>query len=338
MKFSSSAISVVLATLGAVEAFVPSTVVRPTTELFAERKPFITGNWKLNPATKAEAVDLASGVASQADNSLADVAIFVPSIFIESVQKIAGGKLNIGAEVSTRFVLSYRLRIHPDDGRLAEVEKVPSRLSLLLNSSDRFVILYIQAVVPYESGAYTGGISPGMLKSMGVTWALAGHSERRTLFGESDEDINAQCKLLIENGMNVVLCIGETENEYEKNLVGAVCELQLKKGLSGITAQQMSQVTIAYEPVWAIGTGKVATPEIAQDVHSKCRAILKDMYGDSVAEETRILYGGSVSPDSVDGLMAKPDIDGTLVGGASLNANSFGRIINFEPALEMIAA
>jgi len=173
---------------------------------------------------------------------------------------------------------------------------------------------------------------------MGIKWALVGHSERRTLYGESDEDSNAQCKLLVQNGMNVVLCIGETEKEYDMNLVGSVCEVQLKKGLSGITAQQMSQVTIAYEPIWAIGTGKVATPEIAQDVHAKCRAILKDMYGDSVAEETRILYGGSVTPESVDGLMAKPDIDGTLVGGASLNADSFGRIINFVPTPEMVAA
>ena len=177
-----------------------------------------------------------------------------------------------------------------------------------------------------------------MLKSMGITWALAGHSERRTLFGESNEHINAQCKLLIEHGMNVILCIGETESEYEKNLVGAVCEIQLKKGLANITPQQMSQVTIAYEPIWAIGTGKVATPEIAQDVHAKCRAILQDMYGIAVADATRILYGGSVSPDSVDGLMAKPDIDGTLVGGASLSEQSFGRIINFVPAPDLVTA
>lgn len=170
------------------------------------------------------------------------------------------------------------------------------------------------------------------LKSIGVEWALAGHSERRTIYGESDEDINAQCRALIDNGMNVVLCIGETDTEYEKNLAQDVCEIQLKKGLKGIPGEQMSQVTIAYEPVWAIGTGKVATPEIAQDVHRVCRDILRGMYGHAIAGETRILYGGSVSPESVDGLMLKPDIDGALVGGASLNASSFGRIINFEQA------
>jgi triosephosphate isomerase (TIM) len=188
-------------------------------------------------------------------------------------------------------------------------------------------------VVPYASGAYTGGISVAQLKSIGVQWSLAGHSERRTIFKESDEYINAQCRALINSGMNVVLCIGETLSEYEKNLAKDVCEIQLKKGLSGITGQQMSQVTIAYEPVWAIGTGKVATPEIAQDVHRVCRDILRFMYGHVVADNTRILYGGSVSPDSVDGLMLKPDIDGALVGGASLNAEAFGRIINYQRPL-----
>jgi len=186
-------------------------------------------------------------------------------------------------------------------------------------------------VTPQVQGAFTGGISPIMLKSMGVEWALAGHSERRTINKETDEYINEQCKMLIEQDMNVILCIGETLEEFEKNLVGPVCEVQLKKGLAGISKDDLSKVTIAYEPVWAIGTGKVATPEIAQSVHAKLRVILGEMYGEDVADETRILYGGSVSPESVDGLVAKPDIDGALVGGASLNAEGFGRIINFQP-------
>jgi triosephosphate isomerase len=185
-------------------------------------------------------------------------------------------------------------------------------------------------VTPEIDGAFTGAVSPGMLKSIGCTWALAGHSERRTINKETDEYINAQCCMLVEQNMNVVLCIGETLEEFEKELVGPVCEIQLKKGLAGISKDEMDQVTIAYEPVWAIGTGKVATPEIAQSVHQKIRVILKNMYGDDIADSTRILYGGSVSPESVDGLVAKPDIDGALVGGASLNAEDFGRIINFE--------
>jgi len=169
-----------------------------------------------------------------------------------------------------------------------------------------------------------------MLDSVGVKWALAGHSERRVIFGESDEYINGQCLKLIEQGMSVMLCIGESEAEYEQDLAGAVCAVQLKKGLAGISKEDMDRVAIAYEPVWAIGTGKVATPETAQKVHSICRGILKDMYDDEVADNTRILYGGSVTPESVDDLMAQPDIDGALVGGASLDSEKFGRIINFE--------
>jgi triosephosphate isomerase len=169
-----------------------------------------------------------------------------------------------------------------------------------------------------------------MLKSIGVDWVLAGHSERRTLFGESDEYINGQCLKLIEKGMSVMLCIGESLAEFEKDLAGAVCEVQLKKGLAGISKEDMSRVAIAYEPVWAIGTGKVATPEIAQSVHAKCRGILEDMYDKDTADATRILYGGSVTPESIDDLMAQEDIDGCLVGGASLDATKFGRIINFE--------
>ena len=241
--------------------------------------------WYLTPQDEAAA--LAQGIADSITlDSPADVGLFVPFPFLETVQGIVGDKLIVGAEM----------------------------------------------VTPEMKGAFTGGVSPIQLKSLGIEWALAGHSERRTLNGESDEDINAQCKILIENDMNVVLCIGETLEEFEKSLVDAVCEIQLKKGLEGISAEQMSSVVIAYEPVWAIGTGKVATPEIAQSVHKSIREILGNMYGADVADSTRILYGGSVSADSVDGLLAQPDIDGGLVGGASLDSSSFGRIINFEGA------
>uniref|UniRef100_A0A6S9IB03 Triosephosphate isomerase n=2 Tax=Ditylum brightwellii TaxID=49249 RepID=A0A6S9IB03_9STRA len=258
-----------------------------------ERKPFITGNWKLNPATKAEAIQLANEVANAVTSSSpCDAAIFVPFPFIEPVQKAVGDKLSVGAEM----------------------------------------------VTPEVAGAFTGGISAGMLKSIGVEWVLAGHSERRTINLETDEYINAQCLKLIENDMSVILCIGETEVEFEKDLVGSVCEIQLKKGLAGISAEEMSRVVIAYEPVWAIGTGKVATPEIAQTVHAICRDILSGMYGEEIANNTRILYGGSVSPESVDGLLAQPDIDGALVGGASLSGESFGRIINFQTAEALQAA
>jgi len=255
------------------------------TQLF-EREVFITGNWKLNPKTKSEAIELASSIASTVTPESPEVALFVPFPFIESVQKAVGDKLLVGAEMCA----------------------------------------------PEAKGAFTGAISPAMLESIGVKWVLAGHSERRTINKETDNYINAQCLKIIGQGMSVILCIGETLSEFELDLAGAICSLQLKKGLAGISKEEMSRVCIAYEPVWAIGTGKVATPEIAQDVHAKCRKILTEMYGEDVAEETRILYGGSVSPESVDGLLDKPDIDGALVGGASLSPQ-FGRIINFEPVV-----
>merc|ERR1712238_593065 len=147
-----------------------------------------------------------------------------------------------------------------------------------------------------------GAVSASMLDSVGVQWALAGHSERRVIFEESDEYINGQCLKLISQGMSVMLCIGESEAEYEQDLAGSVCAVQLKKGLAGISKDDMKNVAIAYEPVWDIET----------------------------ANSVRILYGGSVTPDSVDSLMAKPDIDGALVGGASLDSEKFGRIINFQ--------
>jgi triosephosphate isomerase len=169
-----------------------------------------------------------------------------------------------------------------------------------------------------------------MLKSIGVQWCLAGHSERRTIFGETNEQINAQCLKLIEKGMSVNLCIGESLAEYEADLADAVCAIQLKKGLAGISKADMSRVVISYEPVWAIGTGKVATSETAQKVHASCRKILAGMYDQATADSVRILYGGSVTPESVDELISQPDIDGCLVGGASLDATKFARIINFE--------
>jgi triosephosphate isomerase len=181
------------------------------------------------------------------------------------------------------------------------------------------------------NGAFTGAVAASMLKSVGVQWALAGHSERRVIFGENDEYINGQVLKLLDIGMSCMLCIGESDSENAQDLAGAVCAVQLKKGLAGVSKEDMSRIVIAYEPVWAIGTGKVATPEIAQSVHKTCRDILADMYDQETADATRILYGGSVSPESVDGLMAKEDIDGALVGGASLDAEKFARIINFKP-------
>ena len=183
----------------------------------------------------------------------------------------------------------------------------------------------------YEAkGAFTGAVSVEQLSSIGVKWVLAGHSERRSIFGDTDTEVNKQSLNLLKKGMNVMLCIGETKEEYESGLVESVCTLQLKKALAGVVAEEMERVVIAYEPVWAIGTGLTCPAAEAQAVHRTCRSVLTKIYGDSVAQDVRILYGGSVTPDTVDELMGKPDIDGALVGGASLDAKKFSRIVNFE--------
>merc|ERR1712210_61423 len=149
-------------------------------------------------------------------------------------------------------------------------------------------------------------------------------------FGETDDNINEQAINILSEGMSVMLCIGGSLAEFEQDLAGSVCAVQLKKGLKGIRKEDLDRVAIAYEPVWAIGTGKVATPKTAQTVHSLCRGILRNIYGGNVSENTRILYGGSVTPANVDNLMNMPDVDGALVGGASLKSDTFGKILNFQ--------
>ena len=191
------------------------------------------------------------------------------------------------------------------------------------------VILASQNVCWEEQGAFTGEISPAMVKDAGGSAAIVGHSERRQIFLESDELINQRLKGALRFGLLGVLCIGETLEEREAGRTFAVLEEQIRKGLAGVEGDQMAQVVIAYEPVWAIGTGKTATKEQAQETHAFIRDLIGKIYEKGVADQLRILYGGSVKPTNVDELMAQPDIDGALVGGASLDAESFSRIINF---------
>jgi triosephosphate isomerase (TIM) len=174
-----------------------------------------------------------------------------------------------------------------------------------------------------EKGAFTGEISTGMIKDVGATHVILGHSERRHVFGESDCLINKKVKAALAAGLKPILCIGELLEEREADKTMEVNERQITKGLEGVTAEQMADVVIAYEPVWAIGTGKVASPEQAQDVHAEVRAILAKLYNDDVAQATVIQYGGSVKPENAAEILAKPDVDGALVGGAALKADSF---------------
>ncbi len=180
----------------------------------------------------------------------------------------------------------------------------------------------------YEhNGAFTGEISSSMLKDIGCTYALCGHSERRHVIGETDELVNKKVTASIGGGLLPILCVGELLAERKANQTSQVVNRQIKNGLAGLSVEKISAVTIAYEPVWAIGTGLTATPQQAQDVQALIRKLLGEMYGTQLAEDVRILYGGSAKPSNAADLMCQQDVDGLLVGGASLNADDFVAII-----------
>jgi triosephosphate isomerase len=178
-----------------------------------------------------------------------------------------------------------------------------------------------------KSGAFTGEISCQMLADAGVGFALVGHSERRHVLGETDEIIRMKLDALLQAGLGVILCIGEKLEEREAGETEARLNTQVRAGLTGLTAPELANVTIAYEPVWAIGTGKTATTDQAQEAHAFIRGLVRELAGDDVARTIRIQYGGSVKPDNAAELMAQPDVDGALVGGASLKPDSFLGII-----------
>jgi triosephosphate isomerase len=180
-----------------------------------------------------------------------------------------------------------------------------------------------------DQGAFTGEISPPMLADVGCSYAIVGHSERRHIFGESDELVAKKAGALLAHDIRPIVCIGETLDEREAERTFAVIEAQLDGSLAAVPAGRASDVVVAYEPVWAIGTGKTATPELAQEVHAFVRERLAKRFGED-ASQVRIQYGGSVKPDNVFELMAQPDIDGALVGGASLQPESFSKIVRFD--------
>jgi len=184
-----------------------------------------------------------------------------------------------------------------------------------------------QNVAWAESGAFTGEISAEMLKETGVTWAITGHSERRQYFNETDATVNARTKAALKAGLKVMLCVGETLEEREDEITNAVCEIQIRRGLKGISAEDMANIVIAYEPVWAIGTGKTATPEMADETHKACRDVVEAIYGIEVAEAVRLQYGGSMKGANSAQLVGQTNIDGGLVGGASLVPSDFTALI-----------
>lgn len=192
------------------------------------------------------------------------------------------------------------------------------------------LFLAAQNVAWEAQGAFTGEIAPPMLTDIGARMAIIGHSERRHIFLEDDAMVNRRLRAALQFGLIPVLCLGEKLDEREAGQTFAVLERQLRGGLADVAATDAAKVVVAYEPVWAIGTGKTATTEQAQEAHAFLRKLLAEMYDKSLAETVRILYGGSVKPDNIDALMAQADIDGALVGGAALKIDSFKRIIRFQ--------
>ena len=221
-------------------------------------------------------------------------------------------------KINTTAIKKAGIIICPPFTALATVNEVIKDSSIGLGAQD----LYWE-----KEGAFTSCISPGMVRSTGATYVIIGHSEKRQYFGETDETVNKKVKAALENGLKPIVCVGETLEQREENITDKVVTKQIKGGLAGLSAEQMKSVIIAYEPVWAIGTGVTASPDQAQEVHAMIRNLLGEIFGAQTAENTIIQYGGSVKPENANDLLSQKDIDGALVGGACLKADSFSDII-----------
>ena len=227
--------------------------------------------------------------------------------------------------------LSYRLDVA--DYQRVDVGVCPPFTALrsvqtVIETDHLQIRLGAQNVFWEESGAYTGEIAPGMLAALSVTFVVVGHSERREIFGETNEDVNRKVKAVLAAGMIPILCCGETEDEREAGVTEEKVGSQVRAGLAGLSPEEIAGLVVAYEPIWAIGTGRTASDDDAGAMATFVRATIADIAGDA-AESTRILYGGSMNPGNVAGLMAKKDIDGGLVGGASLDPDTFASVIRY---------
>jgi len=250
----------------------------------AARTPIVAGNWKMN-LDRAKAHVLAEAVAGRRGEAAGvDLVLCPPSVYLETVA---------------------------------------SALKLVGGSSPTGVALGGQNACDKTSGAYTGEVAPPMLVDIGCRYVILGHSERRTLYGETDAIVSAKVGAALAAGLTPIVCVGELLEEREAGKTSDVVSKQVKGSLAGVSPSDLPKLVIAYEPVWAIGTGKVATPEQAQEVHALIRGLLAGLSDAATAAKIRIQYGGSVKPDNAKDLAAKPDIDGALVGGASLKADDF---------------
>ena len=257
----------------------------------AVRKPLISGNWKMN-LNHFEATTL--------------------------VQKLA-------YELTVEDFDAVDVSIHPPFTDLRTIQTY-----FLAEKDPPPIAIGAQDCHWEASGAFTGEVSPAMLAKLDVAYVIAGHSERRELFGETDETVNLKVRAIYENGMTPILCVGETLDEREAGTTEAKVTGQVTAGLAGLTSDQVAGLVIAYEPIWAIGTGRTATPDDAQAVCATVRATVAEAQGAAVADQVRIQYGGSVKATNAADLMACPDVDGALVGGASLESESFAGIVRYR--------
>ncbi len=251
---------------------------------------------------------------------------------MERLPFIAGNwKMNKTVEESLDLVRQLKASLSGIEK--VEVAVAPAFTALYAVKSalkDSPIRLAAQNLFWEEKGAYTGEISPVMLKDLGCDYVIIGHSERRQYFGETDETVNRKVKAAIDHGLKVIFCVGETLNEREAGKTFSVIEKQVEVGLKDLGEREINDLVVAYEPIWAIGTGKTATPLQAEEVHQLIRRKLQMLYSKEISEKIRIQYGGSVTPENIKGLMEEEDIDGALVGGASLKADTFARIVRFE--------
>ena len=255
----------------------------------AERKPLISGNWKMhhNHFEAIQAVQKLSYLLSTNDHEAVDVSVHPPFTDLRSVQTVL------------------------------EADEIP-------------IALGAQHCHWEDRGAFTGEVAPGMLAKLNVSLVIVGHSERREVFGETDDDVNRKVRAVLAAGMTPIMCCGDTLDEREAGGAAAKVERQVLEGLAGLKPDQVAGLVVAYEPIWAIGTGKTATPEDAQEMSATVRNVVRVKWGVEAADGVRIQYGGSVKPVNAPDLMRQLDIDGALVGGASLDTDEFASIIAYR--------
>jgi len=242
----------------------------------------------------------------------------------------ANWKMYKTAEQTTNFFNQFKALFNGSGTWNCDVVVCPATLSIpaaVAATEGTDISIGGQNIFWEREGAYTGEVSAEMLRAAGAQWAIVGHSERRQYFGETDANVLRKAQAALEAGLTPIFCVGERIEEHKSGKTAEVLVRQFAGGIAGLAEEQFAKVVIAYEPVWAIGTGQTATPQIASDAHKMIREEADKRFGEEAAQQLRILYGGSVKPDNCEGLMNEPEIDGALVGGASLDPNSFAKLV-----------